>query len=62
VVEQMRRLPSRYEWGSLSDDLKFRALYEAITLHEEQSQQIHGTLLGRIEELERQIALIQDEP
>jgi hypothetical protein len=62
VVEQIRRLPSRYEWRSLSDDHKFRALYEAISLLEEQSQTIYGALHERIRELEQAMARVQEGP
>jgi hypothetical protein len=60
VVDQMRRLPPRFEWASLSDDRKFRALYEAIILLEEQSQQIYGALLDRIKDLEQAMTRIQE--
>jgi hypothetical protein len=60
VVDQMRRLPPRFEWTSLSDDNKFRALYEAIILLEEQCQQSYGTLYDRIKELEQAMARIQE--
>jgi hypothetical protein len=56
-----RNLPPRYEWRSLSDDDKFRALYEAISGLDDLVRDIYSDFRSRFEDLEVRLRGLENE-